>query len=95
MIDPEYRGLGYSKIMMAATEGIARTWGRDFVCLHADADFRNGKIAQRLYEGLGYELVKDGDPQYSWMQRGGDFDPMSSVRMVEGVALLFYKKNLN
>jgi GNAT superfamily N-acetyltransferase len=25
LIDPKYRGFGYSKILMAATEGIARS----------------------------------------------------------------------
>jgi ribosomal protein S18 acetylase RimI-like enzyme len=92
LIDPKYRGLGYAKIMMAATEGVARSWDRDVIYLHADADFKSGRVAQRLYEGLGYEVVTDNNPSYDWMSEG--YNPMSSIRMVEGVALLCYSKQL-
>jgi ribosomal protein S18 acetylase RimI-like enzyme len=92
LIDPDYRGLGYSKILMAATEGIARAWGRDSIYLHADADIRGGRVPQALYEGLGYEVVTDDNPQYSWM--GDGFNPFSSIRMIEGVPLLCFCKRL-
>ena len=91
LIDPKYRGLGYSKILMAATEGIARSWNRSAIYLHADADFKSGKIPQGLYKGLDYEVVTEEDPQFAWM--GDNFNPFSSVRMIQGVPLLcFYKK---
>ena len=93
LIDPKCRGLGYSKILMAATEGVAKSWGKDFIYLHADADIRSGRVAQKLYEGLGYEVVTDEDSQFAWMY-GNGFNPTSSIRIVEGVALLFYRKQL-
>eukprot|EP00429_Kryptoperidinium_foliaceum_P030383 CAMPEP_0176153120 /NCGR_PEP_ID=MMETSP0120_2-20121206/78210_1 /TAXON_ID=160619 /ORGANISM="Kryptoperidinium foliaceum, Strain CCMP 1326" /LENGTH=230 /DNA_ID=CAMNT_0017490153 /DNA_START=350 /DNA_END=1037 /DNA_ORIENTATION=- len=61
LIDPRCRGLGYSKILMAATEGIAKSWGCSYIYLHSDADFRTGKVAQGLYKGLGYEVVTDDE----------------------------------
>ena len=58
LIGESSRGKGYSKILMAATEGIARhQWDCSAIYLHADADAVSGKVPQRLYEGLGYELV--------------------------------------
>lgn len=93
LIDPRYRGLGYAKILMAATEGIAKSWGCEYVFLHADADYRSGKVPQALYKGLGYEVVTDNGPEYSWMS-GGYEKPFSSIRMIEGVPLLCFKKEL-
>jgi ribosomal protein S18 acetylase RimI-like enzyme len=93
LIDPKCRGLGYSKIMMAATEGVATSWDRGFIYLHADADFQSGRVAQKLYEGLGYEVVTDDNPQYAWMNEGYN-NPMASIRIIEGVALLCYSKKL-
>lgn len=58
LISDSRRGKGYSKILMAAVEGIAEhKWGCQSVYLHADADVRSGKVPQSLYEGLGYDLV--------------------------------------
>jgi GNAT superfamily N-acetyltransferase len=91
LIDPKYRGLGYSKILMAATEGIARSWDRNAIYLHSDADFKSGKIPQALYKDLGYEVVTDDD-QFAWM--GDGFNPFSSIRMIEGVPLLCFRKRL-
>lgn len=93
LIDSKYRGLGYSKILMAATEGVARSWNRDAIYLHADADYRSGKIPQALYKGLGYEVVTDTDPQFAWMS-GGNSNPFSSIQMIEGVPLLCFCKRL-
>jgi ribosomal protein S18 acetylase RimI-like enzyme len=94
LIDPRYRGLGYSKILMAATEGIAMSWDCHYMYLHADADYRSGKTAQSLYKGLGYEVVTDRGPEYSWMTgNAADNNPFSSIRIIEGVPLLcFYKR---
>jgi GNAT superfamily N-acetyltransferase len=92
LVDPKYRGLGYSKMLMAATEGVARSWGRDYIYLHADADFKTGKVSQGLYNGLGYQVVQDDKTQMGWM--GNDFNPFSGIRMIEGVPLLCFSKRL-
>jgi hypothetical protein len=92
LVDPKYRGLGYSKMLMAATEGVARSWGRDYIYLHADADFKTGKVSQGLYNGLGYQVVQDDNTQMGWM--GNDFNPFSGIRMIEGVPLLCFAKRL-
>jgi ribosomal protein S18 acetylase RimI-like enzyme len=90
LVDPECRGLGYSKLLMLATEGVARSWNRDYIYLHADADYKSGRIPQSLYEGMGYEVVADEDPEYKWMPKS----TFSSIQMVEGVPLLFFRKRL-
>ncbi|CAJ1891559.1 unnamed protein product [Cylindrotheca closterium] len=90
LIDPDYRGLGYSKLLMAATEGIARSWDCSYIFLHADASVRSGKVSQTLYESMGYEVVTDSDPDYAWMPK----NTFSSVRMIDGVALLCFRKPL-
>jgi ribosomal protein S18 acetylase RimI-like enzyme len=96
LIDPCCRGLGYSKILMAATEGIAKSWGCHYIYLHADADYRSGRTAQSLYKGLGYEVVTDQGPEYTWMNGGATGNnPFSSIRMIEGVPLLCYYKRLH
>ena len=92
LIGNEYRGLGYSKILLAATEGIARSWNVTSIYLHADADIRSGRIPQRLYESLGYKVVVDDNPQYAWMSDGYNFN--SRIHMVDGAPLLFYCKRL-
>ncbi len=93
LIDPRYRGLGYAKILMAATEGVAKSWRCNSIYLHADADYRSGKVAQALYKGLGYEVVTDEITEYNWMS-GGSPNPFSSIRMIEGVPLLCFRKRL-
>eukprot|EP00574_Skeletonema_japonicum_P004237 CAMPEP_0201733632 /NCGR_PEP_ID=MMETSP0593-20130828/32116_1 /ASSEMBLY_ACC=CAM_ASM_000672 /TAXON_ID=267983 /ORGANISM="Skeletonema japonicum, Strain CCMP2506" /LENGTH=361 /DNA_ID=CAMNT_0048226829 /DNA_START=79 /DNA_END=1161 /DNA_ORIENTATION=+ len=63
------RGLGYSRVLMAALEGIARRWGCADIRLHVDADELTGKVARGLYWSLGYEAVPDrGNNQvgYEW-----------------------------
>lgn len=109
LIDNSCRGRGYSKILMAAAEGIAKhKWGCSSVYLHADADFRSGKVPQSLYEGLGYDLVigstkknaekpseEDYKAKFGWMGVSGkEMERFSAVRMVDGVALLCYCKQL-
>eukprot|EP00980_Cylindrotheca_fusiformis_P027336 scaffold20012_cov179-Cylindrotheca_fusiformis.AAC.4 len=90
LVDQACRGLGYSKLLMAATEGIARSWDRKYIYLHADADLISGRVPQALYDSLGYEVVTDSDPQYHWMPRS----TFSSIQIVDGVALVFYRKRL-
>jgi ribosomal protein S18 acetylase RimI-like enzyme len=90
LVDRKRRGLGYSKLLMAATEGIARSWGRKYIYLHADADSKSGRVPQALYENLGYAVVTKKDPKFAWMPKS----TLSSIQMVDGVALLFYRKRL-
>ena len=90
LVNPRFRGLGYAKLLMAATEGVAKSMGCDYIYLHVDADFRSGKIAQSLYRGIGYQVVTDPSPEYAWMSQ----NPFSSIRIIEGVPLLCLSKQL-
>ena len=93
LIDPDFRGRKFAKVLMLATEGIAKSWGCDYIFLHADADIRSGRIPQKLYESLGYKMVpSSGKEDFSWAGEG--LDLFSSVRMVDGVALICYSKEL-
>jgi ribosomal protein S18 acetylase RimI-like enzyme len=91
LIGDDYRGLGYSKILMAATEGIAKKWKVNSIFLHADADSKSGRVPQGLYEGLGYQIIKAESAQFAWM--GDSFD--NRIHIVEGVPLLFLYKIVN
>ncbi len=89
------RGLGYSRVLMAALEGIARRWGCDDIRLHVDADEVSGKVARGLYWSLGYEAVPDrgnGTVGYEWM---GPSMANRGLYLVEGVPLLYLRKSLN
>ena len=89
------RGLGYSRVLMAALEGIARRWGCDDIRLHVDADELTGKVARGLYWSLGYEAVPDrGNNKvgYEWM---GPSMANRGLYLVEGVPLLYLRKSLN
>jgi len=89
------RGLGYSRVLMAALEGIARRWGCDDIRLHVDADEVSGKVARGLYWSLGYEAVPDrGNNRvgYEWM---GPSMANRGLYLVEGVPLLYLRKSLN
>jgi len=89
------RGLGYSRVLMAALEGIARRWGCADIRLHVDADELTGKVARGLYWSLGYEAVPDrGNNQvgYEWM---GPSMANRGLYLVEGVPLLYLRKSLN
>lgn len=118
LVPPTARGLGYSKILMWATEGIARKWDCHYIYLHADADIQSGRIPQTLYERLGYTVVEGNRrPQrrgrtslsssfgntidedlYAWAgddsHTAAGLSFLSSIRMVQGVPLLCYCKNL-
>ena len=89
------RGLGYSRVLMAALEGIARRWGCDDIRLHVDADDVSGKIARGLYWSLCYEAVPDrgnGQVGYDWM---GPSMANQGLYLVEGVPLLYLRKRLD
>lgn len=94
LIDPNFRGLGYSKILMAACEGIAKEWGYNSIYLHVDADTSSGAAAQGLYRSLGYESVIDGknDKKFNWI---GPESIQKGLYIVEGVPLLFLKKDIS
>jgi GNAT superfamily N-acetyltransferase len=91
LVDPAYRSQGYSKLLMAAVEGVARTWSCTQIHLHCDADTLSGKVPQSLYTGLGYEMVQDTESPFAWM--GSQFS--NNIYMVQGVALLFMRKKLD
>lgn len=93
LIKREFRGLGYSKILMAACEGIAREWGYTSIYLHVDADVSSGAAAQNLYRGLGYESITDieNNQKFNWI---GPEMMQKGLYMVEGVPLLFLKKDV-
>ena len=95
------RGLGYGRVLMAALEGIAKTWGCNDVRLHVDADEKSGKVAQTLYRKLGYAGVpdrgssktksKDDQLGYEWM---GPSMASEGLYMVDGIPLLYMQKSL-
>ncbi len=94
LITNEYRGKRFSKVLMAACEGLAKSWGYDRAYLHVDADSSSGGPAQNLYRTLGYEPVIDEkyNEKFTWM----GIDAVNrGLYIVDGVALLFLKKKLN
>lgn len=94
LIANDCRGLGYSKVMMKAAEGLARSWGCTSVSLHVNADQSTGHIAQQLYKSLGYTPVvanTSNDIKYNWM--GPELLQMG-LYMIDGVPLLFLRKDL-
>jgi GNAT superfamily N-acetyltransferase len=94
LVSERHRGQGYSKVLMSAAEGLARSWGCTAIYLHVDADTVSGRVAQSLYRNLGYEPVMDDRAlqKYSWM--GPELASMG-LFVVDGVPLLFLKKTLN
>ena len=92
------RGRGYSRVLMAALEGIAKLWDCDDVRLHVDANEFSGRIARSLYWGLGYEGVPDRGT--SMNKKGGSFEWIgpsmahSGLYLVDGVPLLYLRKSL-
>lgn len=95
LIDDDYRGLGYGKVLMWAVEGLARNWGCNYIHLHTEADQKNGAVPQSLYFGMGYqpEVTCKSIEKFSWMSP--DQMNVSGLCIVEGVPLLFLKKEMN
>lgn len=95
------RGLGYARVLMAALEGIAKSWKCQDVRLHVDADEKSGKVAQSLYRNLGYRGVPDRTSTYKkakgervgleWM---GPSMINEGLYMVDGIPLLYMQKSL-
>jgi len=100
LIGEEYRGRGYSKTLMKAVEGLAKRWEFDTIYLHVDSDTQNGgRIPQNLYQRLGYRPVEKTtdenetqEDDFSWMSNSNF---QSGVYMVEGVPLLFMRRELS
>ena len=93
LITNEYRSKGYSKILMSACHGIARSWGYEASFLHVDADAKSGRAAQQLYRKLGYKPYIDEsyNEQFTWM---GIDSVNRGLYIVDGIPLLFLKKDL-
>jgi ribosomal protein S18 acetylase RimI-like enzyme len=95
------RGLGYGRVLMAALEGIAKSWNCRDVRLHVDADIKSGQVAQSLYRKLGYEGVPDRGTTnkkskedrvgFEWM---GPSMANEGLYMVDGLPLLYMRKSL-
>ena len=90
------RGLGYGPILMATSEGRAKTMGFDELFLHVDAN-TSGATAQSLYWSLGFESFveeKAGEESpYAWL--GEDFVKQNrGLYLVDGVPLLYLRKKL-
>lgn len=93
LVTNKNRGKGYSKVLMACCEGMAKQWGYEEAYLHVDADWRSGAPAQGLYRSLGYTPVIDEkyNQKFAWM----GMDTINrGLYIVDGVALLFLKKKL-
>jgi GNAT superfamily N-acetyltransferase len=92
LVEPEYRGRGHAKVLVAACEAMAKSWRLDSIHLHCDSDELTGRVSQKLYLGMGYRPLPT-DESFSWMR---DFDGMASnsVFMVQGVPLLYLRKDL-
>eukprot|EP00978_Attheya_sp_CCMP212_P013952 scaffold35291_cov47-Attheya_sp.AAC.4 len=96
LVRDECRGAGYSKLLMASCEGLARQWGYDSITLHVDADMVSGEAAQGLYKQLGYKgLVLDKFLKKSKFQWMGPEMANLGLYMVEGIPLLYLQKKLN
>lgn len=93
LITNEFRGNGYSKVLIAVCEGIATQWGFDEVYLHVDAN-SSGTAAQNLYISNGYRPVinEQYNRKFEWM---GIESINRGLYIVDGVALLFLKKSLS
>lgn len=93
LVDESFRGQGFSKLLMKAAEGLARSWGCRAIYLHVDADSVSGKVPQDLYRGLGYEPVIDRRSQtkYDWM--GPELMNLG-LYVIDEVPLLFLRKNI-
>ncbi len=93
LITNEYRSKGYSKVLMSACHGLARSWGYKSTFLHVDADYKAGRAAQQLYRKLGYKPVIDEtyNEKFAWM---GIDSVNRGLYIVDGMPLLFLAKRL-
>ena len=98
LVAPPYRRKGISKFLVAAAEGVAKSWGCTSIHLHCSADEVAGRIPRLLYEGMGYERLSDDSVDLRWAEEGSQQqgpNPLeNSVYIIEGVPLLYLKKEL-
>ena len=95
LIKDEYRGLSYSKILMAACEGVGKNWGYDCVYLHVDANMVSGATAQGLYKNLGYKpVMNSASGTNERFTRLGPELVNGGLYIVDGVPLLFLSKRI-
>jgi len=96
LVRPDRRGYGYGRAIMAACEGLARSWDWDNVSLHVDADVTSGRAAQGLYRSMGYVGVPDmRDRTNSKLQWMGPEMAQRGLYVVDGLPLLYLRKDLN
>ena len=96
LIVPQYRGCGYSKILVAASEHIAKSgWNCTSIHLHCDADPISGMVPQKLYTKLGYRSPTPECETTSRMVRlQSNVDSLPYVVEIEGVPLLYLYKEI-
>lgn len=95
LIVPEHRGQGLSKLLVAACEGVAKSWGCQSVHLHCNAS-EDGRVAQRLYQTLRYQPLNNTISSFTgWTPNSPvTWNMQSSIFFIEGVPLLYLYKEL-
>jgi hypothetical protein len=93
LIVPQYRGYGYSKFLVTASEHMAKShWNCTSIHLHCDADPITGMVPQKLYTQLGYR--SPNLPSTTTRQTSG-MDTLSPyIVEIEGVPLLYLRKDV-
>lgn len=79
LVVPEFRGVGYSKLLVRASEVVAQLeWDCQSIHLHCDADPVAGSISRQLYRCMGYNELAEG----------------RSCVSIDGVSLIYLSKDL-
>jgi GNAT superfamily N-acetyltransferase len=102
LVRKRFRSQGLAQLLMAALECqamCASGMNRNQVTLHCDANESSGQAPQQLYFKLGYEpIVEEGKATVKSNNRGNNIHDNDSFRnavyMVEGIPLLYLKKDL-
>lgn len=107
LVAPSHRGKGFAKLLIAACEGIAKSWNCQSISLHCEADESRGNVAQQLYLRSGYQpvpLLKDhcssmrmtSTRQLPWISDAATDSSFlrPSTVVIDGVALLYLRKDL-
>jgi GNAT superfamily N-acetyltransferase len=102
LIPSEYRGQGYSKVLVAACENVAAVWQCTTVHLHCDADPDTGRIPQRLYTSLGYRppvpprtVISSSSTSFTdRLSNQSSNKVVSYIVEIEGVPLMYLYKDI-